>query len=277
VGTTSCTIRVDQLDKLKQKAHDMGLNISELVRTLIDNFINNRLILDGERHELHLGSIDYKTHKTLRFRLVKQLISIGLTQREIAEHLGLDESTISRDVKTLGLNEEVISSRVCKDIDRIHDERLGILRQQNKELKGRNKKLERKLTYQRERNRKRPVLRYQYNQLQRKHKDDQKANQRLRCRIQALRKELSLRDEFIAPIEELDLNLRTYNSLRRAGITCIGQILALIEYDMDRLVSIRNMGNKSLGDLVDRLCDQGYIAEDLAQRYNYQVQAITRQ
>jgi len=268
---------VDQLDKLKQKAHDMGLNISELVRTLIDNFINNRLILDGERHELHLGSIDYKTHKTLRFRLVKQLISIGLTQREIAEHLGLDESTISRDVKTLGLNEEVISSRVCKDIDRIHDERLGILRQQNKELKGRNKKLERKLTYQRERNRKRPVLRYQYNQLQRKHKDDQKANQRLRCRIQALRKELSLRDEFIAPIEELDLNLRTYNSLRRAGITCIGQILALIEYDMDRLVSIRNMGNKSLGDLVDRLCDQGYIAEDLAQRYNYQVQAITRQ
>lgn len=58
------------------------------------------------------------------------------------------------------------------------------------------------------------------------------------------------------PIEELDLSVRAYNCLKRAGITKVGQILEMSEED---LLSVRNFGRKSLDELKERLEARGYI------------------
>ena len=62
-----------------------------------------------------------------------------------------------------------------------------------------------------------------------------------------------------APIEELDLPMRAYNSLKRNNITKIGQLLAL---DDDELLRMRNFGRKSLDEMKERLALRGFIAPD---------------
>jgi len=57
------------------------------------------------------------------------------------------------------------------------------------------------------------------------------------------------------PIDMLDLTTRTYNALKRADITKIGQIL---EKDDKALASIRNFGAKSVEELKDKLRERGY-------------------
>src|SRR5436190_18872016 len=52
------------------------------------------------------------------------------------------------------------------------------------------------------------------------------------------------------PIEDLDLTVRAYNCLKRAGITKVGQVLEMSE---DDLLGVRNFGRKSLDELRDRL------------------------
>jgi DNA-directed RNA polymerase subunit alpha len=59
-----------------------------------------------------------------------------------------------------------------------------------------------------------------------------------------------------APIEELDLPMRAYNSLKRNNITKIGQLLALGD---DELLRMRNFGKKSLDDMKERLALRGFI------------------
>jgi DNA-directed RNA polymerase subunit alpha len=61
------------------------------------------------------------------------------------------------------------------------------------------------------------------------------------------------------PIEDLDLSVRTYNCLKRHGITKVGQILVMPEKD---LLAIRNFGRKSLDELYERLQQHGYMAVD---------------
>lgn len=51
-------------------------------------------------------------------------------------------------------------------------------------------------------------------------------------------------------IDELNLSVRTSNSLKKAAINNVGQILARTESD---LLDIRNFGAKSLGELKDKL------------------------
>jgi DNA-directed RNA polymerase subunit alpha len=58
-----------------------------------------------------------------------------------------------------------------------------------------------------------------------------------------------------APIEELDLPMRAYNSLKRNNITKIGQLLAL---DDDELLRMRNFGKKSLDEMRERLALRGF-------------------
>src|SRR5918999_1095473 len=53
-----------------------------------------------------------------------------------------------------------------------------------------------------------------------------------------------------APIEELDLPMRAYNSLKRNSITKIGQVLSLSDEEFLRM---RNFGQKSLDELKERL------------------------
>ena len=58
------------------------------------------------------------------------------------------------------------------------------------------------------------------------------------------------------PIEELDLSTRTYNCLKRADITKVGQVLQM---DEKALLSVRNLGQKSMEEIRDRLIERGFI------------------
>jgi DNA-directed RNA polymerase subunit alpha len=64
---------------------------------------------------------------------------------------------------------------------------------------------------------------------------------------------------FDAPIEELELTVRAYNCLKRAGITKVGEILRRMEKGEEEMLAIRNFGKKSLDELVDRLREKGYL------------------
>jgi DNA-directed RNA polymerase subunit alpha len=56
--------------------------------------------------------------------------------------------------------------------------------------------------------------------------------------------------EYDLAIEDLNLSPRSLNALRRAGILKVGQLVSMTPED---LLSIRNFGQKSLEELVDRL------------------------
>lgn len=62
-----------------------------------------------------------------------------------------------------------------------------------------------------------------------------------------------------APIEELELTVRAYNCLKRAGITKVGEILLRMEKGEDEMLAIRNFGKKSLDELIDRLREKNYL------------------
>jgi DNA-directed RNA polymerase subunit alpha len=61
------------------------------------------------------------------------------------------------------------------------------------------------------------------------------------------------------PIEELDLSVRTYNALKRAQITKVGQV---VEMSDDDLMAVRNFGRKSLDELRVKLAQRGYISPE---------------
>lgn len=58
------------------------------------------------------------------------------------------------------------------------------------------------------------------------------------------------------PIEELDLSVRAYNCLKRSNITRVGQVLTM---NRDDLLAVRNFGEKSLQELVDRLIQRRFL------------------
>jgi DNA-directed RNA polymerase subunit alpha len=62
-----------------------------------------------------------------------------------------------------------------------------------------------------------------------------------------------------APIEELELTVRAYNCLKRAGITKVGEILKRMEKGEDEMLAIRNFGKKSLDELVEKLREKNYL------------------
>jgi DNA-directed RNA polymerase subunit alpha len=61
------------------------------------------------------------------------------------------------------------------------------------------------------------------------------------------------------PIEDLELTVRAYNCLKRAGITQVGEILDKIKKGQDEILAIRNFGQKSLDELMDRLEEKDYL------------------
>jgi hypothetical protein len=64
------------------------------------------------------------------------------------------------------------------------------------------------------------------------------------------------------PIEALDLSPRAYNSLKRAGVSKVGEVLEMTEED---LLYVRNFGRKSLDELRHRLILKGFITPERAQ------------
>jgi DNA-directed RNA polymerase subunit alpha len=61
------------------------------------------------------------------------------------------------------------------------------------------------------------------------------------------------------PIEQLDLSVRVFNSLKRTGITSVGEVLEMLARGEDTLMTIRNFGEKSLIELRDRLQERGFL------------------
>ncbi len=59
-------------------------------------------------------------------------------------------------------------------------------------------------------------------------------------------------------IEDLDLTVRAFNCLKRAGITKVGEVLEKLDRDEDELLSIRNFGQKSLDELKEKLKAKGF-------------------
>ncbi|MFN8376259.1 MAG: DNA-directed RNA polymerase subunit alpha [Anaerolineae bacterium] len=64
------------------------------------------------------------------------------------------------------------------------------------------------------------------------------------------------------PIEELDLSVRVFNSLKRTGITTVGDVLDMLDRGPDAMLAIRNFGEKSLDELVSKLKEKGYLPDD---------------
>ena len=55
-------------------------------------------------------------------------------------------------------------------------------------------------------------------------------------------------------IEELDLSVRSYNCLKRAGINTVGELIMKTEDDM---MKVRNLGKKSLEEVDEKLNSLG--------------------
>ena len=66
---------------------------------------------------------------------------------------------------------------------------------------------------------------------------------------------------FETPIENLDLTVRVFNSLKRTGITSVGEVLEMLEKGEEAMLSIRNFGEKSLDELKERLREKGYLKD----------------
>jgi DNA-directed RNA polymerase subunit alpha len=60
------------------------------------------------------------------------------------------------------------------------------------------------------------------------------------------------------PIEELDLSVRVFNSLKRTGITSVGDVIDMLQRGEDAMLAIRNFGEKSLEELKEKLEAKSY-------------------
>jgi DNA-directed RNA polymerase subunit alpha len=64
------------------------------------------------------------------------------------------------------------------------------------------------------------------------------------------------------PVESLDLSVRVFNSLKRTGITTVGDVLELLEKGDQAVMSIRNFGEKSLEELRTKMREKGYLKDE---------------
>lgn len=64
------------------------------------------------------------------------------------------------------------------------------------------------------------------------------------------------------PIENLDLSVRVFNSLKRTGITTVGNVIELLEKGDDAVMSIRNFGEKSLDELRAKMQEKGFLLDE---------------
>jgi DNA-directed RNA polymerase subunit alpha len=64
------------------------------------------------------------------------------------------------------------------------------------------------------------------------------------------------------PIENLDLSVRVFNSLKRTGVTTVGDVLELLAKGDDAVMSIRNFGEKSRDELVEKMREKGFLEKE---------------
>ncbi|HET6443409.1 MAG TPA: DNA-directed RNA polymerase subunit alpha [candidate division Zixibacteria bacterium] len=78
--------------------------------------------------------------------------------------------------------------------------------------------------------------------------------------------EVSIPNEiYDTPIEQLDLSVRVFNSLKRTGITKVGELLDMLDKGQETMLAIRNFGEKSLHELKAQLQEKGYLTEDIGE------------
>ncbi len=63
------------------------------------------------------------------------------------------------------------------------------------------------------------------------------------------------------PIEQLDLSVRVFNSLKRTGITKVGEMLDMLDRGEETMLAIRNFGEKSLDELKTQLRTKGFLLD----------------
>jgi len=66
-------------------------------------------------------------------------------------------------------------------------------------------------------------------------------------------------ERYNTSIEDLSLSVRAYNCLKRSGLMTVGQVL---EKSEEELLSLRNFGEKSYWELMDRLLEMGFVTDD---------------
>ncbi|MBE2200991.1 MAG: DNA-directed RNA polymerase subunit alpha [Anaerolinea sp.] len=64
------------------------------------------------------------------------------------------------------------------------------------------------------------------------------------------------------PIEHLDLSVRVFNSLKRTGITKVGEMLEMLDRGEETMLAIRNFGEKSLDELKQQLRSKGFLSDE---------------
>lgn len=64
------------------------------------------------------------------------------------------------------------------------------------------------------------------------------------------------------PIENLDLSVRVFNSLKRTGVKTVGDVLELLEKGDEAVMSIRNFGEKSLDELREKMIEKGFMQDE---------------
>ncbi len=64
------------------------------------------------------------------------------------------------------------------------------------------------------------------------------------------------------PIENLDLSVRVFNSLKRTGVTTVGDVIELLDKGEEAVMSIRNFGEKSLDELRQKMAEKGFLKEE---------------
>ena len=79
------------------------------------------------------------------------------------------------------------------------------------------------------------------------------------CKILVDRKEDEQSRLFEKPIEDLELSVRSYNCLKRAGINTIGELLKKARSEMAK---VRNMGAKSLEEVINKIESLGFNVTD---------------
>lgn len=79
------------------------------------------------------------------------------------------------------------------------------------------------------------------------------------CDILVARKEDERTKLLEKPIEEMELSVRSYNCLKRAGIETIGDLAKKTKADM---LKVRNMGAKSLEEVLQKMESYGIILEN---------------
>ena len=56
--------------------------------------------------------------------------------------------------------------------------------------------------------------------------------------------------------------MRVFNSLKRTGVTTVGDVLDLLEKGDEAVMSIRNFGEKSLDELRQKMVEKGFLQQN---------------